>query len=420
MLESNGLLSPTSTELSLPSSVFTETTRFGRSSPYCLGSDSPSSLFCLKSATPFTTASTVDASASAVTGSAIFHGAEASARVTSATSLPPFTSLTCRTLALSSPSNSFADLSFCSAFFWVSRVTHSAAPPIAAAAARTPSVVTSDLVVCFMARLPGLAGLPDEQAREEQRERQQVEGEERHPVLLLRREEQMVAAAALRADGDLRLLVRHPARRVQREIAVAAQLVEAVRREVGIADHHHAGFLVARAVARRHRQRHGPLQVLAWRVLHPSVADWIGLAPRPGARPRQLGHGPARRRVLQLRDAAREREDARHLEWRAARVGDGVVRVLLRDGELGLLRFGVDHLVVAKLETPGRERLLQARVDARVDHGDELPALVHPLLHQLGFAVGERGDRARDDQRLGILRHGLGGGELDLADLVPL
>src|SRR5713101_7852403 len=185
MLESNGLLSPISTELSLPSSVFTEITRFGRSSPYCLGSASPSSLFCLKSAMPFTSASTVDASASAATGSAIFHGDVASGRVTSATSFPPLTSLSCRTLALSSPSNSFADFSFCSAFFSVSRVTHNAAPPIAAASARTPSVVTSDFVVCFMASLPGLAGLPDEQAREEQRERQQVEGEQRHLVLLL-------------------------------------------------------------------------------------------------------------------------------------------------------------------------------------------------------------------------------------------
>src|SRR5713226_3095759 len=204
MLESNGLLSPISTELSLPSSVFTETTRFGRSSPYCVGSASLSSLFCLKSATPFTTASTVDASASAATGSTIFHGAEASARVTSATSFPPLTSLTWRTLALSSSSNSFADFSFCSAFFSVSRVTQRAAPPIAAASARTPSVVTSDFVVCFMAGLPGLAGLPDEQAREEQRERQQVEGEQRHLVLLLGGEEQVVPAAAPGPDGDLR------------------------------------------------------------------------------------------------------------------------------------------------------------------------------------------------------------------------
>src|SRR5216683_1058788 len=232
MLESNGLLSPISTELSLPSSVFTETTRFGRSSPYCVGSASLSSLFCLKSATPFTTASTVDASVSAATGSTIFHGAEASARVTSATSFPPLTSLTWRTLALSSSSNSFADFSFCSAFFSVSRVTQRAAPPIAAASARTPSVVTSDFVVCFMAGLPGLAGLPDEQAREEQRERQQVEGEQRHLVLLLGGEEQVVPAAAPGPDGDLRLLVRHPARRVQREVAVPAQLVEPVGGEL--------------------------------------------------------------------------------------------------------------------------------------------------------------------------------------------
>src|SRR5438445_1176918 len=199
MLESNGFVSPISRACSLPSSVFIETTMPGRSSPYCLGSASPSSLFCLKSATPLTSASTVDASASAATGSAIFHAAEASARVTAATSLPSRTSLTCRTLALSSPSNSLADFSFCSVFFSVSRVTQTAAPPIAAAAARTPSVVTKDFVVCFMARLPGLAGLPHEQAREEQRERQQVEGEQGHPVLLLRREEQVVAAAALRA-----------------------------------------------------------------------------------------------------------------------------------------------------------------------------------------------------------------------------
>src|SRR5712664_3975589 len=420
MLESNGLLSPTSTELSLPSSVFTETTRFGRSSPYCLGSDSPSSLFCLKSATPFTTASTVDASASAVTGSAIFHGAEASARVTSATSFPPLTSLTCRTLALSSPSNSFADFSFCSAFFSVSRVTHKEAPPIPAATARTTSAVTNDLVVCFMARLPGLAGLPDEQPREEQGERQQVEGEQRHLVLLLRGEEQVVPAAALRADGDLRLLVRHPARGVEREVAVPAQLVEPVGGEVRVADHHHARLGVSRTVGRGDRERDRALQVLARRVLHPAVADGVRLAPGTGTGPRQLGHAPARRRVLQFRDAPREREDARHLERRAARVGDGVVRVLLRDGELGLLRLGVDHLVVAQLQAPGRERLLQAGVDAGIDQGDQLPALVHPLLHQLRLSLGERGDRSGEDQRLRVGRHRLGGGQLDLADLVPL
>src|SRR5439155_4044363 len=255
MLESNGFVSPISRPCSLPSSVLTEAEMTGCSRPYCLGSVSPRSLFCLKSATPFTNPSTVDASASAATGSAIRQGAPASARVTSATSLPSRTSFTCRTLALSSPSNSLADFSFCSAFFSVSRVTHSAAPPIAAAAARTPSVVTSDLVVCFMARLPGLAGLPHEQAREEQRERQQVEGEQRHPVLLLRGEEQVVAAAALRADGDFRLLVRDPARRVQREVAVSAQLVEPVRGEVRVADHHYARLGIARSVARRDGER---------------------------------------------------------------------------------------------------------------------------------------------------------------------
>src|SRR6266852_6236397 len=389
MLESNGLLSPISTELSLPSSVFTETTRSGRSSPYCLGSASPSSLFCLKSATPFTTAATVDASASAATGSAIFHGAEASARVTSATSFPPLTSLTCRTLALSRPSNSFADFSFCSALFSVSRVTHSAAPPIAAASARTPSVVTKDFVVCFMARLPGLARLPDQQAREEQREGEQVEGEQRHGVLLSRREEQVVPAAALRAEGDLRLLVRHPARGVQREVTVPAQLVEAVGGEVRVADHHHAGLRVPRAVGSGDRERHRALQVLARRVLHPAVADGVRLAPGTGTGPRQLGHAPARGRVLGLRDAAGQGEDAGHLERRAARVGDGVVGVLLRDGELGLLRLGVDHLVVAQLQAPGGERLLQAGVDAGIDEGDQLPALVHPLLHELRLSVGE-------------------------------
>src|SRR2546426_1229626 len=209
MLESNGFVSPTSSECSLPSSVFAETTVPGWSSPYCFGSASPSSLFCLKSATPLTTASTAEASASPVTGSAIFHEAAPSARVATATSLPSRTSFSCRTVALSRPSNSLADFSFCSAFFSVSRVTHSAAPPIPAAPARTTSVVTSDFVVCFMA-LACLAGLPDEQAREEQGERQQVEGKQRHGVLLPAGEEQVVAAAALRADGDLRLLVRHP------------------------------------------------------------------------------------------------------------------------------------------------------------------------------------------------------------------
>src|SRR5216683_2048813 len=420
MLESNGLLSPISTELSLPSSVFTETTRFGRSSPYCVGSASLSSLFCLKSATPFTTASTVDASVSAATGSTIFHGAEASARVTSATSFPPLTSLTWRTLALSSSSNSFADFSFCSAFFSVSRVTQRAAPPIAAASARTPSVVTSDFVVCFMAGLPGLAGLPDEQAREEQRERQQVEGEQRHLVLLLGGEEQVVPAAAPGPDGDLRLLVRHPARRVQREVAVPAQLVEPVGGEVRVADHHHARFRVPRSVGRGDRERDRALQVLARRVLHPAVADGVRLAPGARAGPRQLDHAPTRRGILHLRDAAGEREDAGHLERRAARVRDRVVGILLRDRELRLLRLGVDHLVVAQLQAPRREGLLQAGVDAGIDQGDELPALVHPFLHELRLSLGERGHRSGEDQRLRVGRHRLGGSQLDLGDLVAL
>jgi len=100
----------------LPSSVFTDTTRFGRSNPYCLRSASPTSPFCLKSATPFTTASTVDrVRFRGHRLGDVFHGAEASARVTSATSLPPLASLTCRNLGLVQPSNSFADFSFCSA-----------------------------------------------------------------------------------------------------------------------------------------------------------------------------------------------------------------------------------------------------------------------------------------------------------------
>src|SRR5207302_1902665 len=122
-------------------------------------------------------------------------------------------------------------------FFSVSRVTQSAAPPIAAATASTTSVVTRDRVVCFMAkRLAGLARLPDDQPGEEEREGKQIEGEHRHGVLLLAREEEMVRAAVLRPDGDLRLLVRHPAGRVEREVAVAEQPIEPVGGEVRVSD----------------------------------------------------------------------------------------------------------------------------------------------------------------------------------------
>src|SRR5438067_3713157 len=318
MLESNGLVSPISIALSLSSSVFTETTIAGLSSPYWAGSASPRSLFCLKSATPPTTASTVDPSASAVTGWAIFHGVDASARVSSATSFPPFVSRTCRTLDLSSPSNSFADFSFCAAFFSVSRVTQRVTPPMAAATSSAPRVVAKDFVVCFMARLPGLAGLPDEQAREEEREGQQVEGEKGHGVLLPGGEEQRVPAAVPGPDGDLRLLVRHPAGRVQREVAVSAERVEPIGGEARVADHHHPGFRVARAVAGRDRERHRAHQVLARSVFHPAVADGVGLPPRARPRPRQLGHAPSGGSVLRFRDAAGEREDAGDLEGRAA------------------------------------------------------------------------------------------------------
>src|SRR5207237_8102468 len=132
-------------------------------------------------------------------------------------------------------------------------------------------------------------------------------------------------------------------------------------------------------------------------VLDAAVPDWIGLAPRARPRPRELHDAPARRRVLRLRDAAREREDARELEGRAARIRDRVIRVLLRQRELGLLRLGVDHLVVAQLHAPGGERLLQAGVDARSERGDELAALLGPFLGQPGLAArqGRRWRRYR-------------------------
>src|SRR5438105_15518445 len=399
MVLSNGLVSPISSDCSFPSSSFKVAAMRGGSNPYCFGSPSPTSLFCRRSATAVTIASICVASAAASVGSTSFHDVLSSGRVALAKTLPSFATRISRTLARSRSPTTLAAFSFFVSSLLPSFGTQKAARAIAAATTRKPRVVRSDLLVCFMtggagfardgrrpkgrsirrgagfardgrrpkgrsirrgagfARdgrrpkavawgvLSALAGLPHEEAREQEAEGKHVERHQRHGVLLLGGEEEVIRLPAARPDGDLRLLVRGPADRVHRQVAVPGEPVEAVRREVRVAEDDHARLVVAEALRRRDGERHRTLQVLARRVLHLAVVlDGVGLAPGAGARPGQLHHRPARRRRFRLRDAAREGEDAGEREGGVARRRDGMVGVVLRDGDLRLLRLGVDDL----------------------------------------------------------------------------
>src|SRR3981081_1369074 len=157
-------------------------------------------------------------------GCAIVQGALASARFTSATSSPALGRRKPRTLARSI-SKGLLLFSLSSTFSASSLLTQSAPRPTAPAAQRKASAVTRVRVVCFIAMSvapsAALARLPDQQAGEEQRERQHVEGEQLHGADLRGGEEQMVRRARARPDGDLGLLVCRPGDRVQRQVAVA-------------------------------------------------------------------------------------------------------------------------------------------------------------------------------------------------------
>src|SRR5262249_36716338 len=201
--------------------------------------------------------STAESSPSACTGCTSFQLFSPLAR--RATTWPSFESRSSLALALSK-SNSFSLFSFASAFFCSSLPVQRATPPMAPATARRTSSTSRVLVVCFMTRLPGLAGLPHHQSREEQPEGQDVEGEERHGALLVGREEQVVALPLLRPDGDARLLLCRPGDRVEREVLVAGEAVVAVGREQRVADHHHAGLGPLGGAG---GERDRPLQVLA-------------------------------------------------------------------------------------------------------------------------------------------------------------
>src|SRR5205807_2487112 len=113
--------------------------------------------------------------------------------------------------------------SFASAFFCSSVPAQSASPAMPPATSSSASRPTSVFVVCFMARSPALAGLPDHQPGEEQPEGEQVEGEEGHRALLLGGEEQVVALALLWPDGDARLFLGYPGHRVQGEVLVSGE-----------------------------------------------------------------------------------------------------------------------------------------------------------------------------------------------------
>src|SRR5438067_7154279 len=433
MVLSNGLVSPISSDCSFPSSSFKVAAMRGGSNPYCFGYPSPTSLFCRRSATAVTIASICVASASASIGSTSFHDVLSSGRVALAKTLPSFATRISRTLARSRSPTTLAAFSFFVSSLLTSFCTQKAAPAIAAATTRKPRVVRSDLLVCFMnggagfARdgrrpkagawgvLSALAGLPHEEAREQEAEGKHVERHQRHGVLLLGGEEEVIRLPAARPDGDLRLLVRGPADRVHRQVAVPGEPVEAVRREIRVAEDDHARLVVPEAVRRRDGEGHRTLQVLARRVLHLAVVlDGVGLAPGAGARPGQLHHRPARRRRFRLRDAAREGEDAGEREGGVARRRDGMVGVVLRDGDLRLLRLGVDDLVVSNLGADGREHLLEPAVHARVDQDHELAGLPGPVLDELRLALAQGGDRSGDDERLHVPGHLLVGGELDL------
>src|SRR5438270_7108540 len=419
MVLSNPLVSPISSDCSFPSSSFTAATMRGGSNPYCLASPSPISLFCLRSAMAETMASICVPSASAWIGWVSFHPVFSSGRVAAAKTLPSFVTRISRTFDLSSPSKTLAALSFFVSSLLTSFCTQNTAPATAPATTRKRAVVSSDFWVCFMGST-ALPRLPDEQTGEEEAEGEDVEGHESHGVLLLGGEEEMIRLPAARTDCDLRFLVGRPADRVHRQVAISREPVEPVGSEVRVPEDDHSRFRVSASVRRGDGERHRALQVLAGRVLDLPVLDGIGLAPGARAGTGELHHRPAGRRRLDLRDAAGEREDAGERKGRIARSGDGVVGVVLRDGDLGLLRFGVDDLVVADLRAEAGQRFFQAALDARIDQGDELAALVDPSLDELRLAGGERRDGSGDDQDLRVLGHLLVGGELDLVHLEAL
>src|SRR5207245_2387077 len=137
---------------------------------------------------------------------------------------------------------------FASAFFCPSLPAQSASPSMPPATSSSASRPTSVFVVCFMARSPALAGLPDHQPGEEQPEGEQVEGEEGHRALLLGREEQVVALALLWPDGDARLFLGYPGHRVQGEVLVSGEAEVAVGGEQGVADDDHPRFGASRSI----------------------------------------------------------------------------------------------------------------------------------------------------------------------------
>src|SRR5437868_8625506 len=194
---------PICSPCSLPSSSRTLTSSFGWSRPYPFRSfSSARSFFCFRVDREATSESTALSSPSASTGCASFQPFSPFVRRT--TSWPSFARRSSFTWALSK-SNSFSLFSFASAFFCSSLPAQSANPAMPPATSSSASRPTSVFVVCFMARSPALAGLPDHQTGEEQPEGEQVEGEEGHRTLLLGREEQVVALALLWPDGDARL-----------------------------------------------------------------------------------------------------------------------------------------------------------------------------------------------------------------------
>src|SRR5439155_387289 len=308
---------PICSPCSLPSASRTLTSGLGWSRPYPFRSfSSARSFFCFRVDREATSESTALSSPSASTGCASFQPFSPFVRRT--TSWPSFARRSSFTWALSK-SNSFSLFSFASAFFCSSLPAQSANPAMPPATSSSASRPTSVFVVCFMARSPALAGLPDHQTGEEQPEGEQA---------------------------------RFP----------------------------------------------------------PGAFTGLG----------QLRHRPPRRGGRGLRHRARNGEDGGERERRAARLGDGVLGVALCDGDLGILRFRIDHLVLADLDAPAFERALQPALRSRVHHHYELAALLHPVLDQLGLAVGERRDRAGDDQGLSVRGHLLVLGEHDLVGLVSL
>src|SRR6267142_2315509 len=194
----------------------TTASRRGLSSPYALRSfSSARSFFCLRPASAVSSVSMAVSSPPVCTGCVIFQ--PFSALVSRTATWPSRESLISFACALSK-SNSFSVLSFASVFFCSSLLVQRTAPPMAPATTSITSRPNRVLVVCFMGRLPGLSRLPDHQAREEQAERHEQEGKPGHLLLLVGGEEQVVALPLLRPDGDLRLLLRRPGDRVQREV----------------------------------------------------------------------------------------------------------------------------------------------------------------------------------------------------------